>query len=58
MAELVRPRFDRLATFTELAWGVFFITAAKHWQTSGLWQRWIAVLLSVAPPLMWLAEVT
>ena len=57
IAELVQPWFGRSASFIDFAWGALGITAAMLWHAQGLWQRWIAVLVTIAPPLVWLAQV-
>ena len=57
IAELVQPWFGRSASFIDFAWGVLGITAAMLWHARGLWPRWIAVLVTIAPSLVWLAQV-
>lgn len=57
IAELAQPRFGRSASFIDFAWGTLGITAAMLWHARGLWQRGIAVLVAIVPPLVWLAQV-
>ncbi len=58
MAEVVQPWFGRTASLIDLGWGMVGAVAAMLWQRKHLAFRLVALVIALAPPVIWWTQVT